>query len=58
MAAALAAILKQEKYDVDHVADRASALAALETGAYDLAVLDAMMPEMSGFEAARRTERE
>ena len=54
MASALAAILKQEKYDVDHVADGASALAALETGAYDLAVLDVMMPEMSGFEAARR----
>ena len=54
MAAALAAILKQEKYDVDHVADGVSALAALESGVYDMAVLDVMMPEMSGFEVARR----
>ena len=54
MAAALAALLKQEKYDVDHVADGASALEALESGIYDIAVLDVMMPEMNGFEAARR----
>ena len=54
MAAALAGLLKQEKYDVDHVADGASALAALESGVYDIAVLDVMMPEMNGFEAARR----
>ncbi len=54
MAAALTALLKQEKYDVDHVADGASALAALESGIYDIAVLDVMMPEMNGFEAARK----
>ncbi len=54
MAAALVALLKQEKYDVDHVADGVSALAALESGIYDIAVLDVMMPEMNGFEAARR----
>jgi len=54
MAAALTALLRQEKYDVDPVEDGASALAALESGAYDMAVLDVMMPEMSGFEAARR----
>lgn len=54
MAAALVALLRQEKYDVDHVADGASALAALESGIYDIAVLDVMMPEMDGFEVARR----
>ena len=54
MAAALCALLKQEKYDVDHMADGASALAALESGVYDIAVLDVMMPELSGFEVARR----
>ena len=54
MAAALVALLKQEKYDVDHVEDGASALTALESGMYDMAVLDVMMPEMNGFEAARR----
>ena len=54
MAAALVALLKQEKYDVDHVEDGTSALTALESCVYDIAVLDVMMPEMSGFEVARR----
>ena len=54
MASGLVALLRQEKYDVDHMADGASALIALESGAYDIAVLDVMMPEMSGFEVARR----
>ena len=53
MAAALAALLKQEKYDVDHVPDGEAALAALESGVYDIAVLDVMMPEMNGFDVAR-----
>ena len=53
MAAALAALLKQEKFDVDHVEDGASALTALESGVYDIAVLDVMMPEMNGFEVAK-----
>ena len=53
MAAALVALLKQEKYDVDHMEDGVSALAALESGVYDIAVLDVMMPEMNGFEVAR-----
>ena len=57
MAAALVTLLKQEKYDVDHVEDGSAALAALETGAYDIAVLDVMMPEMNGFEAARRARQ-
>ena len=53
MASALAALLKQEKYDVDRVEDGSSALAALESSVYDLAVLDVMMPEMNGFQVAR-----
>ncbi len=53
MAAALAVLLEHEKYDVDRVGDGASALAALESGVYDVAVLDVMMPEMDGFEVAR-----
>ncbi len=57
MAQALVAILKQEKYDVDHVADGASALSAMESGIYDIAVLDVMMPEMNGFEVARRSRK-
>ena len=57
MAAALVALLRQEKYDVDHMADGASALVALESGMYDIAVLDVMMPEMNGFEVARSARR-
>ena len=53
MAVALVAILKQEKYDVDHFADGESALAALESDVYDIAVLDVMMPLMNGFDVAR-----
>ncbi|MCR5482279.1 MAG: response regulator transcription factor [Clostridia bacterium] len=54
MASALIALLRQEKYDVDHMEDGASALDALESGVYDIAVLDVMMPEMNGFDVARR----
>ncbi len=54
MAAALVAMLKQEKYDVDHVADGEAAVAALESNVYDMAVLDVMMPGLNGFEVARR----
>ncbi len=57
MAAALVALLRQEKYDTDHAADGASALAALESGVYDIAVLDVMMPEMNGFEVARQARK-
>ena len=54
MAAALIALLKQENYDVDHLADGAAALVALESGVYEIAVLDVMRSEMNGFEVARR----
>ncbi len=54
MAAALVAILKEEKYDVDHVADGESALAALQSNIYDMAVLDVMMPLLNGFDVARK----
>ena len=54
MAAALVALRRQGKYDVDHMADGASALTALESGVYDIAVLDVMMPEMNGFDVAKR----
>lgn len=57
MATALIALLKREKYDVDHMADGTSALNALESGIYDIAVIDVMMPEMNGFEVARRARK-
>ena len=53
MAAALVALFRQEKFAFDHMADGTSALYALESGVYDIAVLDVMMPEMNGFEVAR-----
>ena len=52
MAQALCEILRQEKYDVDHFADGLEGLLALETGVYDLAVLDVMLPGKNGFEIA------
>ena len=57
MAAALVAMLRQEKYDVDHMADGASALTALESGMYDIAILDVMMPEKNGYEVARQARK-
>ena len=53
MAAAIVALLKQEKYDVDHMTDGASALLALESNMYDIAILDVMMPKMDGLEVCR-----
>lgn len=38
-----------EGYDVDHVADGASALDAVLSGIYDVIVLDVMMPGMNGY---------
>ncbi len=57
MARALVELLKQEKYDVDHMEDGDSALMALESRIYDVAVLDVMMPEINGFEVARRARK-
>lgn len=53
MAQALCEILRQEKYDVDHCADGLEGLAAIEAGAYDLVVLDVMLPHKDGFSIAR-----
>ncbi len=53
MAQALCEILQQEKYDVDHCADGLEGLAAIEAGAYDLVVLDVMLPHKDGFSIAR-----
>lgn len=53
MAQALCEILRQEKYDVDYCADGLEGLAAIEAGAYDLVVLDVMLPHKDGFSIAR-----
>ena len=53
LASAIVAFLKDEKYDVDYVGDGSAALSSLETGVYDIAIMDVMMPEINGFEVVR-----
>lgn len=57
MAQALCEILRQEKYDTDHFTDGLDGLNALETGTYDLAILDVMLPTMDGFEITRTARK-
>ena len=57
MAAALTELLRMEQYEVDHVADGKSALSAIESGLYDIVILDVMIPEPNGFEVARAVRR-
>ncbi len=54
MAQALSEILRLEKYEVDHFADGLEGLAALESGIYDIAILDVMLPGMNGYEIAKQ----
>ena len=54
---ALCEILRREKYDVTSVENGEDALSEILSGVYDLIVLDVMMPEMNGFEVAKRTRR-
>ena len=54
LARAVSAILVKNNYAVDVVHDGESALDYLETGNYDGAILDVMMPKLDGFEVLRR----
>lgn len=54
MAQALCEILRLEKYDVDHYDNGADGLAAIESNVYDIVILDVMLPEMGGFEVAKK----
>ena len=54
LARAVSAILVKNNYSVDLVSDGLSALDYLETGNYDGAILDVMMPKLNGFEVLRR----
>ncbi|HJC63728.1 MAG TPA: response regulator transcription factor [Candidatus Blautia merdavium] len=57
MAQALCEILRQEKYEVDHCADGLEGMYALESGAYDLVILDVMLPGKNGFDIAREARK-
>lgn len=50
----LEAILMEEGYEVDITKDGKSALAKIEASPPDLLLLDAMMPQMNGYEVTRR----
>lgn len=57
MAQALCEILRQENYEVDHCIDGNNGLEALESGIYDIAILDVMLPGINGFEIAKRARK-
>ena len=54
MAQALCEILRLEKYAVDWCDDGFSGMDAVESGLYDLIVLDVMLPGRSGFDIVRQ----
>ena len=54
LARALAHILEKNNFSVDAVYNGEDALAYLETGTYDAAILDVMMPKMDGFTVLKR----
>ena len=54
LAKAIVAILKRNSYDAEAVYDGDSALQYLNSGLYDAAILDVMMPKLNGIEALRR----
>ena len=54
---ALCEILRREGYDVTAVDNGEDALYELESGVYDLSVLDVMMPGMNGYNVAKQARR-
>lgn len=53
---ALVTILERNNYSVDPVYDGQSALEFIETGNYDGAILDIMMPVLDGIEVLKKYE--
>jgi two-component system alkaline phosphatase synthesis response regulator PhoP len=51
---ALEELLKPEGYEVQTVSSGTEALQKLDQGAYDLLMLDVIMPEMDGYELCKR----
>lgn len=54
LAKAIVAILKKNNYEAEAVYDGENALQYLNSGQYDAAVLDVMMPKLDGIEALKR----
>ena len=54
---ALCEIMRQEGYEVTAVDNGEDALYEIESGVYDLVVLDVMMPGMNGYAVAKRRVR-
>lgn len=54
MAQVLCELLRLEKYEVDHYASGMEGFLAIESDIYDIAILDVMLPEMSGHDIARK----
>ncbi len=57
MAQVLSAILRLEKYEVDSCSDGLTGLAAIESGIYDIVLLDVMLPGMNGYEVVRNVRK-
>ncbi len=57
MAQALCEILHLEKYEVDHFANGIDGLAAIESGIYDIIILDVMLPGMNGYDIANKARQ-
>lgn len=54
MAQLLCEILRLEKYEVDHYLNGIDGLAAVESNIYDIIILDVMLPELNGYEIAKK----
>ena len=52
---ALTELLRQEGYEVTSAENGEAAFYEIESGVYDLIVLDVMMPGMNGYEVAKKT---
>lgn len=53
MAQALCEILRHEKYEVDTCDNGSDGLSAVESGIYDIIILDVMLPGKNGYEIAK-----
>lgn len=57
MAQALCEILRLEKYDVEHCDNGFDGLRAINSGIYDVVILDVMLPHINGFDIVREARR-